>query len=165
MHQITISLLFQIGHSHYIFVDNFSNFNPRIGILLFLDSAKAGRLKNVQNQFLRCFRIREISKTKVGPFFLTHPVAWQTLHNWPNPINLSDIKVKGWINLILFYLCFSETVRIGQICLPILWNLSGLWYLRINHTFLTFDIQPTTDFLGIRTIFLNHRDAVKNQPL
>ena len=43
-------------------------------ILSFLDSAKAGLLKNVQNYFLRCFRSREISKTKVGTFF------WNTLY-------------------------------------------------------------------------------------
>ena len=35
--------------SLYIFVNNISNFNPRIKILLFLDSAKSVMLKNVQN--------------------------------------------------------------------------------------------------------------------
>ena len=43
-----------------------SNFNPRIKILLLLDSAKAGLFKNVQKHFSRRF---EISKTKVGTFF------------------------------------------------------------------------------------------------
>ena len=38
-------------------------------ILLFLDSAKVGLLKNVHNQFSRCFGSREMSKTKVGTFF------------------------------------------------------------------------------------------------
>ena len=40
-------------------------------ILLFFDLAKAGLLKNVQNYFIRCFRSREMSKTKVGTFFKT----------------------------------------------------------------------------------------------
>ena len=61
-------------YSHCIFVINFSNFNPAIRILSFLDSAKAGMLKNVQNYFLRCLRSREMSKTKVGTFF-KHPVV------------------------------------------------------------------------------------------
>ena len=47
--------------SPYSFVNNFSNLNPRIRILLFLDSAKAGLLKYVQN--------RGKNKTKVGTFF------------------------------------------------------------------------------------------------
>ena len=59
---------FQIWFFHYIFVNNFSNLSSRIEILLFLDSTKAGLLKNVQNQFSRCFGSRELSKTKV--FFL-----------------------------------------------------------------------------------------------
>ena len=61
---------FQIWHYHYIFIISFSNFNPRIKILLTLDSAKAGLLKNVQNHILRCFGSREIEETKVGTFFL-----------------------------------------------------------------------------------------------
>ena len=59
--------------SYYIFVINFSNINPRIKILLFLDSGKAGLLENVQNHFSKYFESREISKTKVGTFF------WNTL--------------------------------------------------------------------------------------
>ena len=46
---------FQIWSSHHIFVNNFRNFNPRIRILLFLDSAKTGLLKNIQNHSLRWF--------------------------------------------------------------------------------------------------------------
>ena len=61
---------FQIWHSPYIFANSFSNFNPSLKLLLFFDSAKAGLLKIVQNHFLRCFRSQEISKTKVGTFFL-----------------------------------------------------------------------------------------------
>ena len=60
---------FQIWHSHYIFVNSFYNVNPRIKILLFLDSAKGGLLKNVQYQVIRCFRSQKISKTKMGTFF------------------------------------------------------------------------------------------------
>ena len=60
---------FQIWYSDYIFVNSFYNVNPRIKILLFLDSAKGGLLKNVQNHFLRCFRSQEMSKSKVGTFF------------------------------------------------------------------------------------------------
>ena len=60
--------------SPYSFVNNFSNLNPRIRILIFLDSAKVGLLKNVHNQFSRCFGSREMSKTKVGTFF------WNTLY-------------------------------------------------------------------------------------
>ena len=51
------------------FVINFFNFIHRINMLLFLDSAKAGLLKNVQNQFSRCIESREFSKTKAGTFF------------------------------------------------------------------------------------------------
>ena len=61
---------FQIWYSDNIFVNNSSNYNPRIRKLLFLYSAKAGLLKNVQNHILRCYRGWEISKTKVGTFFL-----------------------------------------------------------------------------------------------
>ena len=46
-----------------------SNFNPRMKILLFLDSGKAGLLENVQNHFSKYFGSREISKTKEGTFF------------------------------------------------------------------------------------------------
>ena len=65
---------FQIWCSHYIFVNYVSNFIQRINILLFLDSAKAGLLKNVQNQFSRCFGSREMSKTKAGTFFWNAPI-------------------------------------------------------------------------------------------
>ena len=67
---------FQIWYFHYIFVNNFSNLSSRIEILLFLDSTKAGLLKNVQNQFSRCFGSRGMSKTKVGTFFLKRPVCF-----------------------------------------------------------------------------------------
>ena len=59
---------FQIWCPHYIFVSNFSNSNPRIKILLFLNSIKAGLLKNVQKHLSICFRSREKSKSKVGTF-------------------------------------------------------------------------------------------------
>ena len=60
---------FQIWYSDNIFVNNSSNYNPGIRKLLFLYSAKARLFKNVQNHNLRCYRGREISKTKVGTFF------------------------------------------------------------------------------------------------
>ena len=52
---------FPIWYSHYIFANNFSNFSPRIETLLLLDCTNAGLLKNVQNQFSRCFGSREMS--------------------------------------------------------------------------------------------------------
>ena len=39
-------------HSDY-FVHESANFNPRIKVLLFLDSAQGGLLKNVQNHIFR----------------------------------------------------------------------------------------------------------------
>ena len=51
-HQLKLHYLpFKIWCSHYFFVHNISNFNHGINILIFLDSAKAGMLKNVQNHF------------------------------------------------------------------------------------------------------------------
>ena len=47
-------------------------------MLLFLDSAKTELLKNVQNNFLRCFRSQEMNKTKVG--------TWQHLDLTPSAI-------------------------------------------------------------------------------
>ena len=64
---------FQIWCPCYAFVNNFSNSNPRIKILLFLNSTKTGLLKNVQKHLSGCFGSRERRKTKVGTFF------WNTL--------------------------------------------------------------------------------------
>ena len=55
-------------HSDY-FVYESANFNPRIKVLLFLDSAQVGLLKNVQNHFSRRLGSREIAKTQVHTFF------------------------------------------------------------------------------------------------
>ena len=51
------------------FVYKSANFNPRITVLLFLDSAQVGLLKNVQNHFSRHLGSREIAKTQVHTFF------------------------------------------------------------------------------------------------
>ena len=55
-------------HGDY-FVYESANFNPRIKVLLFLDSAQQGLLKNVQNHFSRRLGSREIAKTQVHTFF------------------------------------------------------------------------------------------------
>ena len=54
-----------------IFVNNSSNYIPRIRKLIFLYSAKAWLFKNVQNHILWCYRGREMSRTKVDIFFET----------------------------------------------------------------------------------------------
>ena len=64
-------LKFQVWYSHYVFVNRFSNYNPRMKILLFMDSAKTGLLKNVQKHVSRCFKRQEMSKAKSCTFFLT----------------------------------------------------------------------------------------------
>ena len=51
------------------FVYESANFNPRIKVLLFLDSAQVGLLKNVQNHFSRHLGSRKIAKTQVHTFF------------------------------------------------------------------------------------------------
>jgi len=51
------------------FVYKSANFNPRITVLLFLDSAQVGLLKNVQNHFSRRLGSRKIAKTQVHTFF------------------------------------------------------------------------------------------------
>ena len=73
---------------------NLSNFNPKKDLLLFLDSAKTGLLKNVQKHFLRCFRSREMSKTKVGTFF-KHPVGL-------TPDQIQSLGKRNISNLVLF---------------------------------------------------------------
>ena len=55
-------------HGDY-FVYESANFNPRIKVLLFLDSAQQGLLKNVQNHFSRRLGSQEIAKTQVYTFF------------------------------------------------------------------------------------------------
>ena len=55
-------------HGDY-FVYESANFNPRIKVLLFLDSAQVGLLKNVQNHFSRRLGSRKIAKTQVHTFF------------------------------------------------------------------------------------------------
>ena len=49
------------------FVYESANFNPRIKVPLFLDSAQVGLLKNVQNHFSRRLESRKIAK--VHTFF------------------------------------------------------------------------------------------------
>ena len=67
---------FQIWCCNYVFVNNISNSNPRIKILLFLDSAKAGLLKNVKNHILTCFGGQEIEEEKKWVLFFKHPVLY-----------------------------------------------------------------------------------------
>ena len=55
-------------HCDY-FVYEYANFNPRIKVLLFLDSAQQGLLENVQHHFPRRLGSREIAKTQVHTFF------------------------------------------------------------------------------------------------
>ena len=55
-------------HSDY-FVHESANFNPRIKVVQFLDSAQIGLLKNIQNQFSRRLGSRKIAKTQVHTFF------------------------------------------------------------------------------------------------
>ena len=49
----------------HTFFNGFTNFNPRIYILSFLNCAQAGVLKTVQNLFLGCNGSQENVKTKV----------------------------------------------------------------------------------------------------
>ena len=51
------------------FVYKSANLNPRIKVLLFLDSAQGGLLKNVQKYFSRHLGSREIAKMQVHTFF------------------------------------------------------------------------------------------------
>ena len=51
------------------FVSEFADSNPRIKVLLFLDSAQVGLLKNVLNHFSRRLGSRKIAKTQVHTFF------------------------------------------------------------------------------------------------
>ena len=46
-----------------------ANLNPRIKVLLILDSAQGGMLKNVQKYFSRHLGSREIAKMQVHTFF------------------------------------------------------------------------------------------------
>ena len=55
--------------SSFYFVYESANFNPRIKVLLFLDSAQQGLFKNVQNNFSRRLGSREIAQTQVLTFF------------------------------------------------------------------------------------------------
>ena len=54
-------------HGDY-FVYESANFNPRIKVPLFLDSAQVGLLKNVQNHFSRRVGSQEIVKAEVHTF-------------------------------------------------------------------------------------------------
>ena len=51
------------------FVYESANFSRRIKVLLVLDSAQGGLLKNVQNPFSRRLGSRKIAKTQVHTFF------------------------------------------------------------------------------------------------
>ena len=52
----------------YTFVNAFANFNPRIHILSFLDSAQAGVLKTAQNLFLKCLGNKSV-----------HQITWNLI--------------------------------------------------------------------------------------
>ena len=93
------------------FCDHFSNFDPTIRILSFLDSANADLLKNVQNP--RCFRSQEISKTKVSTCF-KHPVFMYPVQlTAETPLVPAQICTKT---------CLKYTIR---------YSYSG-WFLRTN---------------------------------
>ena len=53
----------------YYCVYESANFNPRIKVLLFLDSAQVGLIKDVQNPFPRRRGSQEIAKIQVHTFF------------------------------------------------------------------------------------------------
>ena len=55
-------------HRDY-FVYESTNFNPRIKVVVFLDSAEVGLLENVQNHFSWRLGSQEIAKTQVHTFF------------------------------------------------------------------------------------------------
>ena len=55
--------------SSVYFVYESADFKLRIKLLLFMDSAQVGLLKNVQNHFFRRLGSREITKTQVHTFF------------------------------------------------------------------------------------------------
>ena len=55
--------------SSVYFVYESANFNPRIKVLLFLDSVQVGLLKNVQKHFSMRLGSREITKAQVHTFF------------------------------------------------------------------------------------------------
>ena len=69
------------------FVCESANFNPKIKVPLFLDSAEAGLLENVQTPFSRHLGSQDIAKQRGDPFFLTHPVA-----NLANLTNLATSR-------------------------------------------------------------------------
>ena len=50
------------------FVYEYANSDPRIKVLLLLDSAQGGLLKNVEKQFFRHLGSQEITKTQVHTF-------------------------------------------------------------------------------------------------
>ena len=56
------------------FVYESAHFNPWIKLILFLDSAQGGLLRNVQNHFSRHLGSQDIAKTQVHTFF------WNTLY-------------------------------------------------------------------------------------
>ena len=55
-------------HRDY-FVYESTNFNPRIKVVVFLDSAEVVLLENVQNHFSWRLGSQEIAKTQVHTFF------------------------------------------------------------------------------------------------
>ena len=55
--------------SSVYFVYESANFNPRIKVPQYFDSAQVGLLKNVQNHFSRRLGSRKIAKTQVHTFF------------------------------------------------------------------------------------------------
>ena len=58
-----------VSSDYFDFVCEFTNFNPRIKVPLFLDSAQARLLENVQNQYYRHLGSQEITKQRGDPFF------------------------------------------------------------------------------------------------
>ena len=93
------------------FIYQYANFNPRIKVLLFLDSAQGGLLKNVQNHFSRHLGSQEMAETQKKHLSLKHPVWNPIFHkgrqHWPPHIqlNLKTTKILFKLNFLLFQVC------------------------------------------------------------
>ena len=112
---------FQMWYSHNLFVNSYSNFDPRIKIWSFLDSARTGLLKNVQNQFSRCFGSWEISKTKVGTFCET-----PCMNMLFNCTLRSSSRTRWLVSFFSFSSRLSPLLLAGEVppCSPACW---GIW--------------------------------------
>ena len=106
-------------HGDY-FVYEYANFNPRIKVPVFLDSAQVGLLKNVQSNFSRDLVSREIAKNTNAHFFLKHPVEFYHLFEARPPV--------------LFCLYLSSPISLRKLIVlktnlwmsPSIWDMSHL---------------------------------------